>query len=368
MHKLQYSIYILLFIILSVAILFFSRSFLIPVALAGILAMLFIGISNKLESFGIRRVFSALIAILFFVFVIAVIFTLLTWQLSDLPDNMENMKERLLSLVEDVRIWLNEKIGISNQQQNAIVNQQGAQNAKSQGNLLANFAIGILDVVINIILVLVYTYLFLLYRSRIKKFILKLVSPKNYNQAEEIIRQSTKVSQQYLIGLATMILMLWVLYGIGFSLVGVESALFFAILCGLLEIIPFVGNITGTSITVLAVIAQNGESEKILGVIVVYLIIQFFQTYILEPLVVGNQVNINPLFTIMVLVAGESVWGIAGMILAIPLLGIAKIICDHIPYLQPYGYLIGTDRKPEKGIIAKIKKIKNRFTYKSTSR
>ena len=357
MHKLQYSIYILLFIILSVTVLFFSRGFLIPIALSGVLAMLFTGLSNKLEGFGIKRAFSALIALLFFLIIISVIFSLLTWQLNAFSDNMENMKERLLSLIEHVRTWLNEKIGISNQQQEAIIKQQRSQNAQSQGNILANFAIGMLGIVVNIILVLVYTYLFLLYRSRIKIFILKLVPAKDYQQAEEIIQQSTKVSQQYLAGLAAMILMLWVLYGIGFSLVGVKSALFFAILCGLLEIIPFVGNITGTSITIMAVIAQNGQGEKILGVVAVYLIVQFFQTYILEPLIVGNQVNINPLFTIMVLVVGESVWGIAGMILAIPLLGIVKIICDHIPYLQPYGYLIGTDRKQKKGIITKVKKM-----------
>jgi len=52
---------------------------------------------------------------------------------------------------------------------------------------------------------------------------------------------------------------------------------------------------------------------------------------------------------------GELVWGIPGMVLAIPLLGIVKIICDHIPSLKPYGYLIGSDRK-RKNILLKRKK------------
>jgi len=50
-------------------------------------------------------------------------------------------------------------------------------------------------------------------------------------------------------------------------------------------------------------------------------------------------------------VLGELMWGIPGMVLAIPLLGIVKIICDHIESLKPYGYLVGSDRKKKAGLI-----------------
>ena len=84
------------------------------------------------------------------------------------------------------------------------------------------------------------------------------------------------------------------------------------------------------------------------GVIITYAIVQFIQTYLLEPLVVGSEVNINPLFTIIGLVIGELVWGIPGMILAIPLLGITKIICDNVDDLKPYGFLLGTQKSKTK--------------------
>jgi predicted PurR-regulated permease PerM len=104
------------------------------------------------------------------------------------------------------------------------------------------------------------------------------------------------------------------------------------------------------------VVVQGGSSGMIIGVLITYAIVQFFQTYILEPLVVGAEVNINPLFTIFVLVAGELVWGIPGMVLAIPLLGIVKIICDHITVLKPYGFLIGQEKKKKAGLITKLRK------------
>lgn len=185
---------------------------------------------------------------------------------------------------------------------------------------------------------------------------MQLVPERQKNNAREIITDIQKVSQQYLTGLGMMIVGLWIMYSIGFSIVGLKYAVFFAILCGLLEIIPFVGNLTGNLLAITMVIIQGGGIGMILGIIITYAIVQFLQTYILEPLVVGAEVNINPLFTILVLVAGELIWGIAGMVMAIPLLGIIKIICDHIEPLKPYGFLIGREKKKKKGLFGKAKK------------
>lgn len=359
MQKLQRLTYILFFISLIVSVLYFAREFLTPLALSGVLATLFIGFCNRLEKKGISRGMSSLFAILLFLGVIAIAIFLLTWKLNDFTENIEGMEEQIVGLLDSLKSWINEQIGVSAEQQDKMIKQ--SESASSEGgNMLFDFASGTINVLIKTILVVVYMYLFLYFRSRIKKFILMIVPQSEDMKAERVIEKSAKVSQQYLSGLSKMIILLWVMYGIGFSAVGVENAIFFAVLCGLLEIVPFVGNITGTSLTVLAVVAQGGSSNQIIGVLAIYLFVQFVQTYLIEPLVVGDEVNINPLFTIVVLVAGELIWGIPGMILAIPLLGIVKIICDSVPQLQPYGYLIGSDRKRKTSLIDKIRNLFNK--------
>ena len=357
MDKLQRSVYVLLFFILAFAGLYFGREFLIPVALSAIFSMLFIRLCNWFESKKIGRGFAALYCILIFGSSIALIIFLLSWQLSGLMENMGAMKERLNSIINNMKEWVDDSVGVSKNTQDKIIKQQSESGSAGAGGMAASFAGTVLSILVNTVLVVVYMYLFLFYRSHIKKFILKLVPKTEKNEADDVVHKAGKVAQKYLSGLGAMIAVLWVMYGIGFSLAGVESAVFFAVLCGLLEIIPFVGNLTGTSITLLAVLAQGGNSKMILAVIGIYFIVQFVQTYILEPLIVGEQVNINPLFTIMAIVFGELLWGIPGMILAIPLLGIIKIICDHVPELQPYGFLIGTEKEKHKktGIIDKIK-------------
>ncbi|RYY34409.1 MAG: AI-2E family transporter [Sphingobacteriaceae bacterium] len=358
MAKLQRSVLVLLFLFLFFAGMYFAKEFLVPIIISGVFAMLFIGISNYFESKGMSRALSALFSVLILVASVSLILFLLSMQLSEFAGNVDMMKKRLSEMLVDIKHWVRSTVGLSVKQQNEMLKEQQLTAGGQGSSMAATIASSLMSVVINIVLGLVYMYLLLFYRSHIKKFILKLVPDSELKKTEDVVHQAGGVATKYLSGLGLMIVMLWILYGIGFSIVGVENAIFFAILCGVLEIVPFVGNVTGTSLTVLAVLVQGGDGSMVVGVISTYFVIQFVQTYILEPLIVGEQVSINPLFTIMAIVLGEMVWGIPGMILAIPLLGIVKIICDNVPDLKPYGFLIGSQgKKNNTSIIDKLKRL-----------
>lgn len=85
---------------------------------------------------------------------------------------------------------------------------------------------------------LVYVFVLLYYRGHIKKFLLKLSPPPQRHEMEKVIYRVAEVAQQYLLGLSKMIVCLWIMYSIAFSIVGVKNALFFAILCGLFGLQP----------------------------------------------------------------------------------------------------------------------------------
>lgn len=354
------SVAVLLLFILSVGILYVGKELLVPLALAGILAMLLIPLCKWFEKKGLGRGGASLLCVLVFVLVIAAIITLLSFQIAGISEDMSGMQQRIVKISEQVKLYISSTLGISKQEQEKMVQKQQSSASGNSGAAIAAITGSLLNGLVNTVLVLVYVFLILFFRNRFKQFVLKLVPAVEKERTETILFKSSNVARQYLSGLALMIACLWVLYGIGFSIVGVKHALFFAVLCGLLEIVPFVGNLTGTGLTLLMAITQGGSGSMILGVVATYLVIQFVQTYILEPLVVGAEVNINPFFTILVIVAGELIWGIPGMILALPLTGMMKIVFDHVPALLPYGYLIGEDKKPGKGG-QMIKKIKGWF-------
>ncbi|WP_158826004.1 AI-2E family transporter [Mucilaginibacter lacusdianchii] len=355
MPYLSRTLRILTLFLLSVVLLYLAAPVLIPLTFGAVLAMLLIPVSRWLENKGLNRVLSSFLSIFFFLILVAALVALLQWQIGDLVKDFSKIEAQLRSLLGQVKDYVYEKFGVSGRQQQQILQEQQSGGMEKAAGIALSTLTSFFGLVVDTVLVMVYVFLFIYFRSHFKNFVLRLVAVENRLTAEKIIYRSTRVTQQYLTGLGMMIVLLWVMYGIGFSIVGIKNAVFFAILCGILEIVPFAGNITGTAITVLIALGQGGNSNLVVGVLITYAIVQFVQTYVLEPLVVGNQVNINPLFTILIIVVGEAVWGIAGMVLAIPVLGMFKVMCDYIEPLKPYGYLIGAQNaKEDKSIFKKL--------------
>lgn len=352
--SLSKSISVILFSFLVISGLYFAREFLVPLSISALLAMLFMPLCRYFESKNMSRAVASVLCVLILLLSIGCITALLSWQASDISNDLGKIGQRLTQIGEDLKQFIAKNVGISAEKQKEWLEKQssGGSSMSMTGTILSS----IMGIMVDTILVLVYLFLFLCSRSHLKKFILMLVPSGEEKETEKIIQDGGKVAQRYISGLSMMIVMLWVMYGVGFSIAGVENALFFAVLCGLLEIIPFIGNLTGTTLTIFMVISQGGDDVMIISVIATYFVVQFIQTYIIEPLVVGSEVNINPLFTILVIVLMEIVWGIAGMILAIPMLGIVKIICDHVKPLKPYGFLIGKENSGKESKISETVK------------
>ncbi len=352
------SVYLLLLIVLVYLVLVTAKSVLVPVVFAAIFSMLLLPVSIKMEDRGVSRGMATLISVLLLVFIVALISGLVGYQVSDLAKNADEIEKNLVEKFNQLREFATNSLGISREKQDEIIKEQQKSSNTMINSLIKGSITSAGIAITNIILVLVYIFLFMYFRTHLKKFVLMKVKKGSETKAIEIMRNGRMVAQKYLTGLAMMIGALWVMYGIGFSIAGVRNSIFFAVLCGLLEIVPFVGNLSGVVITLFVSLGQGADSNVLLGILVTYSVVQFFQTYFLEPLVVGREVNVHPLFTILGLVVGEFIWGIPGMILAIPLMGIAKIIFDRVEPLRHYGYLIGEEKKHDgSGIKEKIKSI-----------
>lgn len=334
----------LLLLFLFIAGLYFAREFLIPLSVGAVVATLFLPLCRWMEHKKTPRGLAVIFCLLILLLLLSGIGIILSHQISTLSNDFSILRERSIELINEVQKYIFAHSGISIEKQNQeLIKQQPA-----IALFLKEIAISLPSLLTNLILTLVYILFLLYYRSHIKQFILKFSSDSQRSEMEKVIDSVGHVSQQYLLGLSKMIVCLWVMYGVGFSLLGVKNALFFAFLCGLLEIVPFIGNLTGTTITVLVAGVHGGSFLMLAGIIGTYAVIQFIQGWVLEPLIVGSEVKINPLFTIIALVIGGLLWGLPGIFLAIPLMAMLKIVCDHIEPLKPYGFLIGAIESKKK--------------------
>jgi len=348
----------LFLLFLVVASLYFAKGFLIPLCIAGILATLFLPMCEWLEKKKLPKALAVIICLLVLLVVIVGVSALLTWQINELTKEFSLLSKKVVEIANHIQHYIFANFGITPQRQSEILGNEELSITAVMQVLAGSLA----SVLTNFILVLAYIFLFLYFRVHIRSFILKLISPAQQTEIKKMLSSITNVSQQYLLGLTKMIVCLWIMYAIGFSLIGVKNALFFAILCGLLEIVPFIGNLTGTALTILVAIMQGAGVPLVLTIIGVYMLVQLIQEWVLSPLILGPQVKINAFTTIVALVLGELVWGIAGIFLAIPLVGMFKIVCDHIESLKPYGFLIGEiESQKESGL---LQKLKNKFSLK----
>jgi predicted PurR-regulated permease PerM len=350
------SVKVLLIIFLSFVLLFYGKPFLVPFLIASLLAMLVLPLCSRLER-KMNKGLAISISLFFILCVVGLIIYIFYWQVSDMAGKAHEIQKNISEKLNQLREFATNSLGISEKQQQEIIQEQQQSSTGKLSGMMTSFLASFGGILTDFLIIMVYIFLFLLFRNRFQNFILMLVPKNEKTNAKLIMHDVRRVSQKYLTGLALMIACLWVMYSIGFSIVGVENAIFFAILCGLLEIVPFVGNLTGVSITLLMTIAQGGSTGMLIGIIITYSFVQFTQSYLLEPLVVGREISINPVFTIIGIVGGELLWGISGMILALPLLGILKIVFDHIERLKPFGYLIGDERKKGDTLGDKLKKL-----------
>lgn len=335
------------------AILYFAKDFLMPLAIGGILAILFLPLCKWLEAKNIYKGLAALFCLLVLITITMGTISLLGWEIAELTTDFTLIRGKALHTLNNVQNYIFVHWGITLEKQAQII----LYDQPSIGGIMQSVGGSFTYILTNFVLVLAYVFLLLYYRIHLKQFILKLTAKPDQEKVITLVYSAAHVSQQYLIGLAKMIVCLWIMYSIGFGILGVKNAIFFALLCGLLEIVPFIGNITGTFLTVFVSAAQGASLPLLGGVVLTYAIVQFIQGWILEPFIVGRQVKINPLFTIIALIVGELVWGIPGIFLAIPMLAMFKTTCDHIETLKPYGFLMGEiqNNKPELTIVEKVK-------------
>lgn len=354
---------VLLFFILLSVVMYFGRTLLILIVFAGFLAMLMAPVANKFESKGVNRVFATLFSVLIIVVVITLVLLLVTAQVVTFTEDLPNIQTKLEELITRTQAWIEGQFGVSPEQQIKALKEQTKNTISNAGSYLTGMLAGIVTVLAGFVLVLVFTFLFLLHREKYENFFVLLYKDEKREDAKVIIANISKIAQQYLAGRAISIIILTIFYTVGLLIVGIKNAFLLAAVASIVTFIPYVGPVIGGMLPFFMAIVSEDSFGPALGVIVVIALAQAFDNYFVEPYVVGGNVNVSPFFTIFILIVGGLIWGIAGVILFLPLLGMIKIVFDNVEGLYPYAYLIG-DQNDESGANGLLKKIKGWFIRK----
>ncbi len=332
-----------------------AKGFLVPFSLAVLFSMILLPVDNWLRSLGLPKALSIVLSdLLLMAFCLGIIF-LTGWQIRSITENWPGYKKRLQPKIGMVQDFVEKNTGIGREKQADIMQKIINSNAGGQEEDRHGIYHKIISFPGNFLLVFVYIFFFMFYRKKFKNAIVNFFPEERRVKASRILSELGKVGRQYLAGRFMLLIILAVLYFAGLSITGIRNALMISLLGALLSLIPYIGNVLAVIIAAfMSLLAQNSMGA-IIGVLLVFTIAQFVESYILEPYLVGHKVEVNPAVVFTGVIIGGITWGIAGMILSIPFMGFCKTIFDRIRILQPIGYVFDEqDTGAGDGLISRI--------------
>lgn len=350
-------IFIILLLVVLAAVIYLGSDILFPVILAFIFGVLIRPIDAFLQrKWHFPKIISVIITVAIAIVFFAGILFLVGVQLKGFFDDLPTVEKNMTKVLHDLGDWINQTFGVTNFQQEKIVKE----NLMKPGKFVSmeNFG-SVTGVLMYLVLIPLYLFLFLFYRTLLLGFLMKLVPPRNTEKMQIVVNEIKIIIRQYILGLLIEIAVVASLTSLGLWAIGVKYALFLGLLTALLNLVPYVGIIIANVLSCLISLSNNPNLEQsVLGVLAVIGVVQFLDNNILMPRIVGSKVRINALASILSVIIGGTLAGIPGMFLAIPITAILKVVFDAAPGLEPYGYLLG-DELPKALFWTKKKQLKN---------
>lgn len=352
---------VLLTIILFVYGIIAAKQFLFPLALGAMFAYLLYPIANYLEKNRFPRILAILISIAFALLIIGVAFFLFYRQLTKMFADFNTLKESANNNIELLQQNLENLLGLQdNRIEQFLKTQVNTFFQSENGGFFEAFSTTT-GSLLKIILLPIYVFLFLYYRTKFAYFILKIVQKKNKPLTIKILRDISTVAARYMGGVSIVVLILCVLNSVGLLIIGVDYAILLGIVSAFFNFIPYFGTLMGGAVPMLFVLLTTSDPLQYgFYVLILYTIVQVTENNILTPNIVGGNVKINPFFIILGLLVGAMIWGIPGMLVIVPFLAIMRIIFYHVERLRPYAYLLGPRGTQQHSItLNKIRKALN---------
>ena len=339
-------------------ILCMGKSILIPILMAFLIAVLLLPIVHFLNSkLRFPNVLSSTIAVILFVSLILGILAFISYEISDIADDFAEMRKNINLFVVDIQQYIKANFHVSLWEQRKYIEDVTQDSVKKGKETIGTTILSVTNAILDLTLIPIYTFLILLYRNHFVLFLTKLFRKEYHTNLQEILTQIKGSVQSYITGLIFEMIAVSALTSIGLYFIGVKYAILLGIITGILNLIPYVGILVAGVLTILSSLTGTPELSLILGVIIVNIVVQIIDNNILVPLIINTKVQINAFVSIVGIIIGGRIGGIAGMFLAIPILAILKIVFDRIESAEPWGYLMG-DNLP-KVFIWKSKKVKS---------
>jgi predicted PurR-regulated permease PerM len=327
------------FFLVIILLLWVFSSILLPFVIGLALAYLLNPLVNMLERVRIGRPFaSALVLILVLALIVGLLFMLvplvgqqIVGLVARLPGYISDLQLLAQSLAPQLTEWLGAERAAQFEESFAELLGQGMTLAGGFTAQLAQSGLTVLNTIaVLFITPVVAFYLLLDWEGMIKR--VDDLLPRQYrHEIRGVIAQIDRSMAGVLRGFGGVIMVLCIYYATALWLVGLDFGLAIGIIGGVMSFIPFVGFLIGLTLSMTIAIVQFWPEEwlRFAIVLVIYVVGQFLEANILYPKLVGQSININPVWLMFALFAFALLFGFVGLLLAVPLAAVAGVLTRY---------------------------------------
>lgn len=343
---------LLLFTVLTVIVLYFGADVLIVLGFAVLFSYLLYPLTSWMEGKKIPRGVASITAIILFMAVFASAGFAIYKQGSRMMDDFPELREHAQDNIHQMEDFIEGAIPFAPQGKDGwMVDQLTNFITSGQETFKKTFA-NTATTLGKAFLMPFFIFFMLHYREKIRDFVLDMVPENKHDITHNVLEKMSKVTSRYMGGILIVTLILSALTAGGLLIIGVKYAILLGVIAGLFNFIPYFGTYIGGSIPLVMALLTMNSPKYALFVLILIFVLQFLENNVLTPNITGSQVRLNPLFTLISILTGALLWGVAGMFMAVPFMGMFKIVCEHVDALKPVARLIGTDER--RGLGAKV--------------
>ncbi|MFN6116728.1 MAG: AI-2E family transporter [Flavobacteriales bacterium] len=193
----------------------------------------------------------------------------------------------------------------------------------------------------NLFIIPVFAALLLYNRNTYVAALTALVAPEWRPRLPGLLQKVVGNYARFIMGMVQVYLIVGTLNSVGFLLLGVPNAILFGMLTAVATMIPYAGIILSALLPITLAWTTTGSIWIPVGVITVLAVVQYLEANLIFPKVVGGKLGLNTMASLLIIFAGGLLWGVAGMILFLPLASILKLVSEEIPEWQALRLLLG---------------------------
>jgi predicted PurR-regulated permease PerM len=342
-------------IVFTAVVLYFGKPLFVPLCYGLLIAMVLYPVCKRLESHRCPRSLAITLGLLIVFIFFGILIGLLILQITELRQEVPQLLNKVKPSLKQFQQGIAATFSISIASQNEWLQQVIRNFGNSTGSIVQSIISVTAGGLLALFLVPVYAALFLYNREVFVHFLAKLTGNNQNGTLQAVLSETIHTYFNFIKGMFFVYLIVGVLNSIGLLALGIPHAILFGMLTAIMTIIPYVGISVSALIPISVAWVTTDSIWYPIGVIAIFSFVQYLEANVIFPKVVGTQLNVSTWAILVAVIAGGIIWGVSGMILFIPFVGMLKIVSDHIPEWEALNILLGrtTRRKTENKILLK---------------